>query len=83
MLVDVIVDIMDEIKKADREQIDSVLYYLGLLGFYREDKRVRKKEIYAILSFMYQERVNGKPCYDNDFEIIEYIKRGLGYSEII
>ena len=60
------------VKNMNREEIDSMIYYLELSGWYREDKRKRRSFVNDVIQYNWDN--NGSR--NEIIRAIEYSKKG-------
>ena len=60
------------VKNMNREEIDSMIYYLELSGWYREDKRKRRSFVNDVIQYNWDN--NGSR--NEIIRAIEYTKKG-------
>ena len=54
------------VKKANKEQLWSMIYDFDMIGFYREDKRQQRGYIIGCIEGCYETEKNIYGCYDSD-----------------
>lgn len=59
------------VKKANKEQLWSMIYDFDMIGFYREDKRQKRKYIVECLENCYTTALNVYGCRDEDSKRME------------
>ena len=60
------------VKNMNREEIDSMIYYLELSGWYREDKRKRRAFVNDVIQYNW----DNKGSRNEIIRAIEYSKKG-------
>ena len=60
------------VKNMNREEIDSMIYYLELSGWYREDKRKRRSFVNDVIQYNW----DNNSSRNEIIRAIEYSKKG-------
>lgn len=63
---------LDIVQNMNREEIDSMIYYLELSGWYREDKRKRRSFVNDVIQYNW----NNNGSRNEISRAIEYSKKG-------